>query len=94
MSHSMKYCPTLQALALAALALASLLVLQTEAFAQCAMCRETLNSDPDGERIRQGFSTGILFLGGMFFTLGLMVVVGLWRAARSFAPRIPTRLSA
>ncbi len=39
-----------------------LLVASSAAFAQCAMCRTGLTNSPEGQRLANGFNSGILFL--------------------------------
>lgn len=39
-----------------------LLVASDVAFAQCAMCRTGLTNSPEGQRLANGFNSGILFL--------------------------------
>lgn len=45
-------------------------------FAQCAMCRTALLNSPEGQKMANGFNSGILFLlSAPFLVVGMMVIL-------------------
>lgn len=65
-----------------AVALPLLVLAHAPVWAQCAMCKEALNSDPDGQRLINGFTWGITFLGVMLIVMTTGVVCMLFWAGR------------
>jgi len=63
-------------------ALAALVATASSAAAQCAMCKTALTQSPEGQRMVQGFNTGILFLLVMPYLVFGTIALSLWWTRR------------
>jgi hypothetical protein len=68
-------------------------LMDSVAWAQCAMCKTGLTNSPEGQRLASGFNTGILFLlAAPFLIVGVFAILVL-AARRTHAqtpqPRVP-----
>ncbi len=59
---------------------AALLLAPDGLWAQCAMCRTALLNSPEGQKLAQGFNTGILFLLSAPFMVGGVIAFAIIRA--------------